>query len=215
MVPMRLFAVEPPKIAARFRLVGIIAAADKKGNDASLAVIRDEQSGRSMMVRRGEILPGSDGILLSAIKRSEVELDAGGQKFVVGYGGSEAKEEKQDLVPDFLSAEDMESFYYDRRSSVGESTETSEFVESIGEESMLGDERTLPPVERDLPPPTTSRYFGDAVESADVPVNESTRSASRAEGTVTDFEVISGEERTVESEAQGREFSGTAEGIED
>jgi hypothetical protein len=111
-----VLAVEATSIADRYRLVGVIAAADKKGQDASLAVIKDEQTGRSVMVRTGEQLPGSDDVRLAVIRRNEIELSASGQNIVVGYGGGEAKVEKQDTVTEFMQTDELGSYYYQPRS---------------------------------------------------------------------------------------------------
>jgi hypothetical protein len=208
-----VFAVEVTSIADRYRLVGVIAAADKKGQDASLAVIKDEQTGRSVMVRTGEQLPGSDDVRLAVIRRNEIELSSNGQSIVVGYGGGEAKVEKTDAVSEFIQSEELSSYYYQPRTD-----ESSESSEGLSFESETSSEFSTAERVTDLSDSPigsqNSEFFGRPTSDPalrSVPIDEPRIQRSENSGMYNEYDPA----RSETSDESSSESIGTAEEIAD
>lgn len=70
-------AVPAKDIAQRFFFVGVISAASSDGKPASVALIKDGESGRSVLLRHGQSLPYHDQWHVSFIDRDVVKVKSG------------------------------------------------------------------------------------------------------------------------------------------
>lgn len=110
--------VDSRGILSRYSLVGVISADNPRD---SLAVVKDRETNRSLVLRQGQSLSIENQWSVKTIERNELILRSGDQSITIRYEGSDAKKQpsEQELLESgeyFLFENLSESFEPEERS---------------------------------------------------------------------------------------------------
>ncbi len=161
--------IAKPSASDRFGVVGVIAQKSSPMSKQSLAVIRDTQTNKNLVVRVGDKLPG--GFAVKSIQQKEVRIIADGREFIVspksfdGVGSVASAQEAANTPPELDDEDIRGEFIEPPPPGSPPGTEGESYTMSPGEIRDTPTSRTedYPSTRRPIvppPPPRTPDGFG-------------------------------------------------------
>jgi hypothetical protein len=177
------FAAEAKvQLSDRFGVIGVIAQQSSPQSKQSLAVVRDSQSSRNLVVRVGDRLPG--GFIVKAIRQNEVQITGNGEDFILSpksFDGVPAlasnDASREPLEVDDSDIED--EFVEPPPPGVRPGTNGERYRMTPGEVRESGPANTseFPTTRRSVPPPPTQDGFGRSTPDFPEPMRMPPREA--------------------------------------
>lgn len=88
------FAIDTTRLDQRYSLVGVIASTSRSTKD-TVAVIRDQFSGKTLTLKPGDLLGGDSALRIKTVLKNKVELFDGANVVVISYSGSQVVEDSR------------------------------------------------------------------------------------------------------------------------